>query len=118
MAWFTKKQTKEQDFEPGYLNRNVEIDGARSPDPAMSAALWSVLDEHRVSGGKIIAGTLSPDQAQIEPNSPTWIFIKAWAEKELNEEMLECTYTKNDSIKTADYRGGVRVLKKLLELTE
>lgn len=60
----------------------------------------------------------TPSIGKIETTSSTWVFIDAWAKKE-----IETLRKKNDNLKASEqqttiYRAEIRLLKKILALPE
>lgn len=69
-------------------------------------------------GETFVVQAPTPSIGKIEQTSSTWVFIEAWAQKEI--EMLR---KKNDNLKASEqqttiYRAEIRFLKKLLALSE
>lgn len=60
----------------------------------------------------------TPSIGKIEPTSATWVFVKTWASNE-----IETLRKKNDSLKVSEqqttiYRSEIRLLKKILALSD
>ena len=64
-----------------------------------------------------VVGSGTRGDGELNPDSPTWLFIQAWA----NRQILEAR-ERNDvpqaEVETALLRGGIALLKKLLSLPD
>ena len=55
-------------------------------------------------------------EGKLDIYSPTWVFIKTWAEGKLIEYRELNDHMKNDELKTASLRGRIKLLKEILAL--
>ena len=55
-------------------------------------------------------------QGTLDPRSPTWLFIQAWAGETLQKAREKNDSATCDSIKTAVLRGEIKILKELINL--
>lgn len=60
----------------------------------------------------------TPIHTRIEDHSKTWVTVKEWAETELQAARLKNDSKKLGEVDTADLRGRIAVLKKLLTLAD
>lgn len=66
----------------------------------------------------IHVGTTFPEGGELEPLSPTWVFIQGWAQGELDR-----LRKKNDGLsltndQTVTLRGQIKLLKRILTLPD
>ncbi len=59
-----------------------------------------------------------PLTGQIDPYSPTWRFVRAWAESSLMKARERNDNVNKDATQTAALRGEIRILKELIALPE
>lgn len=59
-----------------------------------------------------------PDGGYLEVHSPTWKWVRKWAEDALNEARINNDHEFLDQNKTALIRGRIAVLKQLIDLPE
>lgn len=52
----------------------------------------------------------------INPYSPTWLFVRAWAEAELKKAREKNDSINKDMTQTAVLRGEIKILKELISL--
>lgn len=52
----------------------------------------------------------------LDPNSPTWWYIKSWAEESLRKSREKNDNINCDTTKTAVLRGEIKMLKELINL--
>lgn len=52
----------------------------------------------------------------INPYSPTWIFVRAWAEEALTKAREKNDSINKDATQTAVLRGEIKILKELINL--
>ena len=74
---------------------------------------------HMASTGSVVEATLPHvdlTDSKLDPYSPTWLFIRTWAEEELDATREKNDYKKHDEIDTAMLRGRIKLLKDLLAL--
>jgi hypothetical protein len=61
-----------------------------------------------------------PDQplptGNLDPRSPTWAFIKNWAEESMQKAREKNDNINRDLIQTSMLRGEVKILKELINL--
>jgi len=55
---------------------------------------------------------------EIEPKSPTWKAVEAYANERLNRLRLQNDSAALDQVETANIRGRIAALKELLALTQ
>ena len=56
------------------------------------------------------------EDGRVDEYSPTWIFIRRWAESELFKAREQNDFQKTTELKTAALRGRIKLLKELLTL--
>lgn len=52
----------------------------------------------------------------LDIDSPTWRYIRKWAEDQLNSSRMENDFPKLTELKTAALRGKIKLLKQLIAL--
>ena len=55
-------------------------------------------------------------KGELNTSSPTWFFIREWANNELNQARISNDGLNKDTTQTAALRGRIKVLKEILAL--
>lgn len=61
---------------------------------------------------------VAPVGDRIETSSETWGFVSQWAEKEISRLRESNDSTMLDELKTNEIRGGIKAMKRLLDLAK
>ena len=59
-----------------------------------------------------------PGRGELNPSSPTWLFILEWSRQELAKARASNDSLSKDAVQTAALRGRIGVLKELVALPE
>ena len=89
----------------------------RTPDSVfvtevVNAPLEASLDTPLPDTASAVGGPLTA----INPYSPTWLFVRSWAETELKKAREKNDSINKDITQTAVLRGEIKILKELINL--